>query len=184
MKKINVLIILLVFGTIFAQMGCGDDTPPPPPKKEEPKDTTDKDTTKEEINFKITLGVKTHEVITASTSIANYSAASDETTVYIEGVDANDGTPFVFELEFKGKEPNEFIFPNLTVRVAEGVPGSLTYKEYAGDPNASQKFTVNVTKYGAVGDYIEGTFTGNLLRNLNPTPTRNGYFKVKRGEDF
>jgi hypothetical protein len=185
MKKINILIVLFVFGAIFAQVGCSDDdTPPPPPPKNDTKDTTDKDTTPAEINFKVTLGVKTFEVETLATSVANYESNNDETVVYITGSDVKDNTPIVFELKFKGNEEGTFVFPNLNVQLTEGNPGTITFREYVGDPNASQKFTVNITKYGAVGEYIEGTFSGNLLRNLNPTPTRNGYFKVKRGEDF
>jgi len=184
MKKINLLILLLFVGAIFVQYGCGDDTPPPPPpKKEEPKDTTDT-TTKDPINLKFTLGVKTFNVRTASTSKANFDAGQNQTIIYITGSNDADNTPIFLELKIPGNAVGSTSFPNLTVQLGEGDPSSITYRDYAGDPNAPNKFTVNITKYGAVDDYIEGTFTGTLLRSLNPTPTKDGYFKVKRGPDF
>lgn len=185
MKKINLLILLLFVGAMFVQYGCGDDTPPPPPpKKEEPKDTIKDTTTKDPINLKFILGVKTYNVITAGTSKANYDAAENQTIIFIEGANDKDNTPIFLELKIPGKVVGSTSFPNLTVSLGEGDPSSVTYRLYQGDPNAPNKFTVTITKYGEVGDYIEGTFTGTLITNTNPTLTKNGYFKVKRGVDF
>lgn len=184
MKKINLLILLLFVGAMFVQYGCGDDTPPPPPKKEEPKDTIKDTITKDPINLKFILGVKTFNVRTAGTSKANYDAGQNQTIIFLEGSNDGDNTPIFLELKIPGNAVGSTSFPNLTVQLGEGDPSTITYRDYAGDPNAPNKFTVTITKYGEVGDYIEGTFTGTLLRSLNPTPTKDGYFKVKRGVDF
>ena len=50
---------------------------------------------------------------------------------------------------------------------------SITYSSMAGG-------TLNITKYGAVGETIEGDFTVNLASNLKVT---NGHFVVPRTDD-
>jgi hypothetical protein len=46
----------------------------------------------------------------------------------------------------------------------------------------SPKVSVNITEYGAIGQYISGTFSGNLRTQATPTPTVpvSGSFRIKR----
>ncbi len=66
-----------------------------------------------------------------------------------------------------------------TVSIYEGQPGRKVSDFYV----SADDITVNLTKVGAVGDYIEGTYNGTFYIPVKSVPDSyqiNGKFKVKR----
>lgn len=76
---------------------------------------------------------------------------------------------------FPGTSPRTFASPTGGASIFWTPAGGPVYT--ASDTEEGTAYTINVTKYGAVGECIEGTFSANLPKGHT---IRNGYFSVIR----
>ncbi len=73
------------------------------------------------------------------------------------------------------------VFPGKTTGIFTQQSGTLTYKVL--NTYAAESLTINVTEYGAVGDHIKGTFSGDFQSTQGLITITNGKFCVIRQSD-
>lgn len=75
-----------------------------------------------------------------------------------------------------------FSFDNTGIAVGSTQPMQSFYVSQIGTQTTTSSGTVNITEYGAVGEFIAGDFTATVIDNMPPTTTYtiSGSFRVRR----
>ena len=172
------MIVAASFG--ISNTGCSDT--PVTPKPVDTTDTTGGGGGEPIVNgFKI--GFDQYDLtIEESLTYGVYNKAADRTYIYVSGNDGKNGDAD-FDFEFKGNMAGTFTNQSggsLVFSCGTGTVGDIKREEFASDAGL---FTVVVTEYGAVGEMIKGTFSGQVKKGTNTYNVSNGYFEVERLAD-
>ncbi len=180
MKNIKYLLIALMISPIFVVgTGCGGEVVDPEPKDTTPVVQLDSPTagfTASFDNYQL--------VVDQSKSVANYQDASKRTSIVIVG-ESHDGHG---GSNISDKAEIEVVFDGDKAAVfTEATPGFLCSiktgegaKETEFQTSGGSSFILEITKYGAPGEMIEGTFSGTLKAGISSKQFSKGYFKIKR----
>jgi hypothetical protein len=115
-------------------------------------------------------------------TIGDYWLGSATTLCQIDGI-TELGHVYI-EMKFHGQQTgviNYSTFVDSTKYFWLDIFGNNDMQEYL--PDADHQLNVNITQYGAVGDSIKGTFSGQLYDFPNTVTITDGRFAVRRGED-
>lgn len=186
MKKFTFILLAFVASIFFiTTTGCGTDDEPTAPKK---ADTTSTDTTitdPTDLPNKITVGFDDYTIATeASKTFGEYNTGKNETYLTISGQDSKNGQ-VDFQIEIPGNTTGSFqtgTTGNSTFELGTGTIGDVRREEFSA---SNSDFTIVVTEYGAVGEMIKGTFSGEVKNGKTGVTIKitKGEFEVLRRDD-
>lgn len=178
MNKIKLYLIVSCFAALMFASSCGDDAGDSPKKNDVPQDTTPTVVIDSSNGF--ILGDDQYFVanLSKTNSSVSYDENDNATTINISGTDL-DGEPIIINVKFPGQSTGSWMFEDANSTTALSIRKFNNTKLYASDPSDANGKLV-VTKYGAVGETIEGTFSGLFKESISSIEVSNGTFKLER----
>ncbi len=178
MKTIRLNVIICSLVGLFAFASCGDDGGDPPANSDNNKDTTPTVVIDSTNGF--ILGDDQYFVanINSTNSYASFNDGENNTSVYVTGTDQA-GDPVTINITFPGQSKGTWNFSEGNTITALSIKKFSAEQLYASDISDPDGKLI-VTKYGAVGETIEGTFSGLFKQSISSILVSNGTFKIVR----
>ncbi|MCB9262783.1 MAG: hypothetical protein H6607_10450 [Flavobacteriales bacterium] len=173
---------LFFVGTGSLLTGCGPET------IVDPIDTPPTPVVKDTAGFGFTVSFKDYQVlIDKSQTICYYDKVSDITTINGIGYSTKDklGATITSKaeilIEFPGKSIANFDQNSANFKLEIATGENATRIESKNDGTGA--VDLKVTKYGEVGQKVEGTFTATLKSGINQRSFTKGHFSIERNAD-
>jgi hypothetical protein len=182
MKNITLLLLFGAAVALSLTTGCGtDDTPT------KPTNNTQDSTPTSTITNQIQIGLELFKLNeNADKTFGQFDSGDSSTYISVYGNDGTNGDAN-FNITFPGQTTGTFttVVGNSDVdfQAGAGEEGTIYREEFSA---SGSTMTIVVTEYGAIGEHIKGTFSGQV-KNGRTGQTVNitkGIFDVVRRDDL